>query len=242
MRSTEKLKEIITAWESAEIVATYIKSRAMIEAPLNILEAGCGSHWWINLGDTPYVLTGLDIDKHALEIRKNLHQDLHEIIEGDLRSTNLPDNKFDVIYCAFVLEHIKEVDVVLKNFLKWLKPGGIAVLRFPDPYSVQGFITRSTPHKFHLWVYKHLYGWSDAGKPGNPPYPTFYSDLLSRQGIDQFCGQHGFTVIGEYKEEVWYPTKIKQFLFTTFTKLVGILSLGILDGRYGNVMYILEKQ
>jgi len=242
MRIPQENKQIITAWESAEIVATYIKSRAIPEVLLKILEAGCGSHWWIDLGDTPYILTGLDLDKHALEIRKNLHQDLHEIIEGDLRSTNLPDNKFDVIYCAFVLEHIKEVDVVLKNFLKWLKPGGIAVVRIPDPYSVQGFITRSTPHAFHLWVYKHLYGWSDAGKPGNPPYPTFYSDLLSRQGMHQFCEQHGFAVIGEHKEEVWYPTKFKQFIFTTFTKLVGNLSLGILDGRYGNSMYILEKE
>jgi SAM-dependent methyltransferase len=233
-------EKIVACEEASKLIENYIRSKSTSGVPLDILEAGCGQCWWFNLDDTSYVLTGLDIDKAALDIRKNVQQDLDEIIEGDLRTANLPENKFDVIYSAYVLEHIQESDVVLKNFLTWLKPGGVAVVRIPDPFSVRGFLTRITPHWFHVWVHKNVLGDPNAGKPGYTPYPTFYTNLLSRQGLYDFCEQHGFTVKEEYKEQAYYKDVVKP-LINLFTWTVGILSFGFLDGRYDNCVYILEK-
>ena len=51
---------------------------------INILEAGCGRKWHLNLGDISYKLTGIDINKKALELRKVNEGDLDRSIVGDL--------------------------------------------------------------------------------------------------------------------------------------------------------------
>ncbi len=71
--------------------------------------------------------------------------DFRESIEGDLGV-----DRFDVIYCSYVLEHIENADVVLNRFVKWIKPNGIIIIKVLDPDSVHGYITRITPHWFHL--------------------------------------------------------------------------------------------
>jgi hypothetical protein len=42
----------------------------------------------------------------------------------------------------------------------------------PNIYSLKGIITRLTPHRFHVWVYRRLLGYATAGQPGFGPYPT----------------------------------------------------------------------
>ncbi|MGH9955766.1 MAG: methyltransferase domain-containing protein, partial [Pyrinomonadaceae bacterium] len=79
-----------------------------------------------------------------------------------------------VIYNSFVLEHIEDASQVLQNSTRWLKPGGIVVLKIPDPDSVCGFITRVTPHWFHVFYYRYLLGARNAGKPGYAPYTIDY--------------------------------------------------------------------
>src|SRR6185437_11416268 len=69
--------------------------------PLRILEAGCGRDWPLHVS-VPYTLTGLDLDPDALAART----DLDEAIIGDLRTAELPAHSFDVVYSAFVLEHV----------------------------------------------------------------------------------------------------------------------------------------
>ena len=73
---------------------------------LQILEAGCGQEWQLDLVGVDFLLTGVDLDGDALQIRKRNFDDLDQIIEGDLRTVDLPDSSFDVIYNAYVLEHV----------------------------------------------------------------------------------------------------------------------------------------
>ena len=71
---------------------------------------------------------------------------------GDLRTVCFARNSFDIIYSAYVLEHVPQTERVLLNFLDWIKPGGLIILKFPDRNSVYGFITRLTPHWVHILV------------------------------------------------------------------------------------------
>ena len=158
-----------------------IKQKAVDGSPLEILEAGCGQRWYLNLNEIEYKLTGADLDKDALEIREKKFQDLDQGILGDLRTINLEENKYDVIYNSFVLEHIQNAEQVLNNFFKWLKPGGILILSIPDRNSVFGFVTRVTPFSFHVFYRKYIQGDKNAGKPGFEPYPTFYDKIVSRE-------------------------------------------------------------
>lgn len=42
----------------------------------------------------------------------------------------------------------------MKNFVTWVKPNGIIIIKIPDPYSVRGFVTRNTPFWFHVLYYR----------------------------------------------------------------------------------------
>jgi SAM-dependent methyltransferase len=227
--------------DNDRLIARYIGQKARPDAPLSILEAGCGQEWWLDLDGTRYSLCGVDIDRKALEIRKYEKGDLDEIIEGDLRTVDLGQRRFDVIYCSFVLEHVEDADVVLKNFVRWLEPGGLLIVRIPDPDSVRGFITRLTPHWFHVLVYKHLLRRKNAGQPGYGPYATFFHPWVSRRGIYDYCRAFGFTVKEEHGEH--HPDgegrtgTIIQFVM----RMVAAVSFGKLTARHANLLYILEK-
>ncbi len=154
--------------------------------------------WGLDMEDTQYTLTGVDLDKDALEIRMKQQRDIDIGILGDLRYVNLEENKYDVIYNSYVLEHINGAEGVLKNFMKWLKPRGILVLRIPNRDSARGFLTRITPFWFHIFYTKYIQGYKDAGNPGQAPFPTFYDKVVSRKGIYDFCKAYGLYIKAEY--------------------------------------------
>ena len=135
----------ISPKQETHVMQNEILSKANLDRQLEILEAGCGRRWPLNLGDTNYRLMGVDLDETALSIRKSVVKDLDETILGDLRHVDLDENTYDIIYNSCVLEHIDNAKVVLQNFAKWLKPEGLLILRFPDRNSVYGFFTRINP-------------------------------------------------------------------------------------------------
>ena len=241
----QKLPEIRLSYDArAEdvLIENYVKVHAAHSVPLQILEAGCGQQWPLNLDGIEYVLTGVDLDQNALEIRKNVKGDLHKIVVGDLCTVNLPDNSYDVIYSSFVLEHIQEADVVLKNFAKWMKQRGLLVVRVPDPYSVRGFVTRITPHWFHIFYYRYVQGNKKAGTPGYGPYTTFYNPVISRRGIYEFCRKYNFTVKVEYGDGyLWYGDGLAGRAIKVILRAITVLSFGKLTDRHANLLYILER-
>jgi SAM-dependent methyltransferase len=225
-----------------EILASHVKSMSTSSGPLQILEAGCGQRWSLDLGDTKYVLTGVDLDPTALAMRRNGVRDLHETVQGDLRFVQFKESSFDVIYCSYVLEHIDGANQVLENFVRWLRPGGLIVLRIPDPYSVQGFVTRMSPHWFHVAYYRHALGKSNAGEPGYAPYPVYYDPVVSREGMRQFCGRCTLRVVAEYGDGYLRPGTRATRAFIHFTKqCIHILSCGVLSARHSDLIYVLQK-
>jgi len=227
--------------DNDRLIERYIKQKSIPGSPLSILEAGCGQTWWLNLDPVPYVLCGVDIDRKALEIRKYQKGDLHETVEGDLRTVELGDRQFDVIFCSFVLEHVDEADLVLKNFVRWLKPGGLLIVRVPDRDSVRGFITRMTPHWFHVLFYKLVLGREKAGQPGYGPYATFFHPWVSRRGMYRYCEAFGFSVKEEHGEHESDGEGLMGAMIGLVTKVGATLSLGKLTARHTNLLYILEK-
>ena len=235
--------ELTSSWKHQnEIMESHIEGIAVVGGVLQILEAGCGQRWLLNLDGVQYVLTGVDLDKAALEIRKNVVKDLHEAIEGDLISVRLQENHYDVIYCSYVLEHIQGAEQVLSKFVNWIKPNGIIILLIPDSNSVQGFISRVTPHWFHVFHYRFILGNQNAGKAGYAPYPVHYDRVISRNGIRDFCSRNNLTVLAEYGDGFNKPGKdIVRLLIHSFKQVVGALSFGLLSGKHNNLLYILQK-
>lgn len=238
-----KLKLFNDYKEEDDLLEHYIKGLFDGESELSILEAGCGQHWPLKLGEIKYRLTGVDLDQEALGYRINVSKDLDEAIVADLRNLDLGTRKFDVIYNAFVLEHVENAALVLENFSRWSNPGGLVILKLPDRDSVFGFLTNLTPHWFHVVYHKFVLGRKNAGKPGFGPYPTHYDRIVSRNGIREFCRAHRFTI----KEERGLGTYvIESGMRARLVRLVAIavsaLSMGRLPWKHNNLTYVLQKE
>ena len=153
MRRSKDLPIVTNPRDAIELQEAAIRGTAMSDKVIEILEAGCGRSWPFKLDGVRYRLTGIDLDADALKHRVEVQRDLHEAVVGDLQTVSMQAEKFDVIYCSFVLGHIDGARGVLLRFKEWLKPGGSLIIKIPDPQSAHGFAAKLTPHWFHVLYY-----------------------------------------------------------------------------------------
>lgn len=202
-----------------------------LPGPLRILEAGCGRDWPLKLS-VPYRLTGLDLDPDALAART----DLHEAVVGDLRTAEFPARSFDVIYSAYVLEHVRGAEQVLERFLRWLAPGGMLIIQVPDRDSAYGFLTRVTPMWAHVLVYRYMFGLDWAGTVGHGPYPTYHEKVVSEPGMIEFCRRKGLPTLELHRMcsyEHHRSVRLAAFM-------ASMLSAGRLAWRHNNLLFIAQ--
>ena len=105
-------------------------------APQNVLEAGCGlGRWVIPLSEGNYKVTGLEIEKEALDIiNKNYKSDNLTLIHGDVFNMLFSDKTFDIILSLGVLEHyensINQRKAIMEH-IRVLKDDGIFIVTVP---------------------------------------------------------------------------------------------------------------
>jgi SAM-dependent methyltransferase len=210
--------------------------------PLSILEAGCGQCWPLDLTGVDFKLTGVDLDAMALELRRSNARDLDVAICDDLCSAELPEASFDVVFSSFVLEHVPRADLALKNFVKWLKPGGLLILRLPERKTVHGFCTRALPFWAHVLYYRYAHHSPFAGQPGYAPYPTCYHPIIARERLLPFLASQGVKCLSCYGDGFrrdrsdWNKKVIRGI-----ARLTSVLSLGYLTAGYKDILYIAVK-
>lgn len=210
---------------------------------LSILEAGCGQRWTVDLTGVDFTLTGVDLDAEALELRRNKRRDLDVPIVGDLCSVQLPEASFDVVYSAFVLEHVRQADVALQNFVRWLRPGGLMILRLPERKAVRAFLTRALPHKVHVWHYRYVLGNKQAGQPGHAPYPTYHHPVIDRERLCRFLGERGVQCLNTYGDGFVREGRgrLQKLVIRGIFKTVSALSLGTLTADHRDLLYLAAK-
>ncbi|KRR10785.1 hypothetical protein CP49_21940 [Bradyrhizobium valentinum] len=221
-----------------QVMSREIRSMKDPSKRLEILEAGCGPRWYLDIGDGGHVLTGIDLDPEALRVRRDETKDLHEAVVGDLRTADFGHRTFDVIFSSFVLEHVPGAQQVLENFNRWVKPGGLIIIMIPDPYSAHGFTARMTPHWIHLLYYRLIRGQKNAGKPGYGPYPVTYDKAVSREGIRAFCAENGLVLAAEYG---MLADTLKNRPVEAYMKTLQVLSLGRLSSDHSDIIFIIRK-
>jgi SAM-dependent methyltransferase len=223
-------------------VEQCIRRAAPPDRPMQILEAGCGRKWFFDMRDVPYELTGVDLDAAALDARVTSEKDLHRAHRADLRTVELEPYFYDVIYSSYVLEHVSGAEQVLENFARWLRPGGIMIVRVPDRDSVQGFTARWTPFKFHVWYYKYIEGRANAGKPGYAPYPTVYDEVISTTGMAAFAERHGLKLLDVIGHGGYQRGRgVMRFAVSTYARAMSLLSLGRVHDDSADLTFILRK-
>jgi|SRR5436190_6001200 len=151
---------------------------------MRVLDAGCGRGRQLALPEDAYIV-GIDASSEALA----LNTSIDEAICGDIETYPLPRKSFDLILALDVLEHLRNPEVALASFARALAPGGRIFITMPNPLSGKGILTKLTPHRFHVWAYRHIVRFPYAGENGYGPFPTFLR--LSPRRLRLFAAKNG---------------------------------------------------
>lgn len=211
---------------------------------LSMYEAGGGSTCFL----PPTVLcrahvTVVDIDEEQL--RNNDYAQTK--VRADIQTHRFAANSFDLVICYNVIEHLPNVEAALTGFFQSLKRGGLILIAAPNPGSLSGVVTKYTPHRFHVWFYRHIRGMKLAGLPGQPPFPTFFHPLVAPAKLLAFAEAHGMQTIYQcVHESPRFPEmRIRKPFFAAvldaLTTLANLLLLRKVDIRRGDYHLILRK-
>lgn len=99
----------------------------------SILDAGCGDgRNLIAFAELKFDVTGVDISDSGLKRCRDLSSKYQNVTlkQEELEKLDLKEESFDAITCDFVLVHIREIEKVINNFYRVLKPKGFVILEF----------------------------------------------------------------------------------------------------------------
>jgi SAM-dependent methyltransferase len=164
-----------------QAINQILMQKAKKQPCLSVLEAGSGSTSHLNFGDNAYI-TAVDISRQQLDGNSLVN----EKIVADLQTYDFPVAQYDVIVCWDVLEHLNNPAVVLRGFVKAMKVDGCLILAMTKVLSLEGQITKFTPHWFHIFTLRHLFGNKGAGSDFGP-FPTYLRFSTAPCSIRRFA-------------------------------------------------------
>lgn len=95
-----------------------------------ILDAGCGNGWLASLYGAGHMVVGIDLaDANLRRIRGLGMHAVKYNLDGPLP---FADGVFDTVVCSEILEHIFNPDLLLREILRVLRPGGRVILTVPN--------------------------------------------------------------------------------------------------------------
>lgn len=211
---------------------------------ISIYEAGGGSTSFLPLELLRRsAVTVVDID--AEQLRNNDYA--QQKILDDVQTHRFPRESFDLVICYNVIEHLGDVGAALDRFCESLKDGGLLLIGAPNPQSLSGFVTRHTPHWFHVWFYRHMMGEEHAGEPGQPPFHTLFHPLVEPSRLVASATARGMDVVfsREYESPRYPEMRIsKPALAALLDGVAALLNLVLAhktDVRKGDYHLILRK-
>lgn len=98
----------------------------------NILDLGCGEGTRLfSIADNRIRSTGIDISKTAIDLAKKSYPKI-KFIKADLENIPIEDESFDLVYSAYVLEHLTDPIKVLLEAIRLTSKKGFLILVAPN--------------------------------------------------------------------------------------------------------------
>ena len=152
---------------------------------------------------------GADID--PIVMTNDELDEAYVISDGKLP---LDDQSIDVVYCDYVLEHVRDPAELMSEVHRVLRVGGHFFFRMPNIYHYVSIIAKYTPHWFHEAVANRVRGISERA---HDPYSTYHR-LNSRHSIQRHAKVAGF----ERCELVFFEAQPSYLMFATIPFLLGV--------------------
>lgn len=209
---------------------------------LDILVAGCGRASTSIFGDGNMDrfgsrVSGIDEDLPALRAYATKRDDLDSCTLGDLRHVPIPQRSYDVIFVDFLLDRIRNAEIVLDRMAAGLRPGGLMLIRLRDRSSAYGFCDRVLPSWLRRMVWKRFV---PAGTVG--PLPAVYEPVSSREGIHAYCLMRGLMIAEDYTRTSGPACRgPRAGLVETVCGIVGKLSGGRLPAGHDEIILVIRK-
>ena len=128
---------------------------------INLLDYGCGDGYWSLIFSqfSACKVTGVDYNplrlERAISIVKNA-----KFIEKDLQKKNESPEKYDIVFCSQVIEHMKDDVLFLKNIRNHLKQDGLLILGTPNEGSfthrVRNYIGKIRTDHVHFYTEREI--------------------------------------------------------------------------------------
>ena len=113
----------------------------------DVLDAGCGNgNFGLEIAQQVKTLFGCDLTYEMLEYLSRRARELGTInlnlATGDLTSLPFKSSRFDLIYSYSTLYYIREMEQVLSEFHRVIRPGGMVILELATKYNIQAWHSR----------------------------------------------------------------------------------------------------
>jgi SAM-dependent methyltransferase len=211
--------------------------------PVSLLQAGCLAPLR-ELGIGQLAEGGFEISVTAVDAddpraRQVLHETgsaYDDVITGDLRTVPIPQRKYDIVYCAMLLERVEHVELVLDRLVGALKPGGLLLLRTGDRRSAAGLLDRMLPGPARKAIWHRMH----ADIPG--PFPAVYEKSVCDQGIASYTLMRGLVIAarGAQRTLPERPTRLSSSVRIIYAA-ISRLSRGHFQNGHDELLYVIRK-
>lgn len=166
--------------------------RLLGSGPGDILDAGMGpGRLLAELAERGWNVSGIDASREMVDAaRRRLPDSAELLLEGEIEALPFPDASFDAFVATGVLEYA-ELETALREAGRVLRPGGLAVVSYPNPRAWYGV------WKTRAWYPAVRAAKRIARRPALAlPHgsrlvpPNSFRSLLSRAGLECFRSEH----------------------------------------------------
>lgn len=145
--TTGALYELIAGIYRRAIVKSNLERaiRSVFPPGAHLLHAGCGSGQVDTDISKMMKITALDISAGALRLYALNNPNAVLVKHGTIFALPFPDGSFDGVYNLGVMEHFnrEELDSILREFYRVLKPGGKIVIFWPHAHASSVYVLKA---------------------------------------------------------------------------------------------------
>jgi len=213
-------QDIITKEVEQEHIERYNFARNYLKTEWVVLDAACGSGYGTQiLSKTAKKIIGIDVSKEAIiYAESNFKSSNVDFVTANLEKKLLFNNKyFDAIISFETIEHLKNQELMIKEFARVLKKEGLLIISSPDKETVTKTGVENPYHVEELTKKEFI-------------------NLVSKYfSIENIFGQTEIVILPRWKKTI--KDAVKKFDFLNLRKFILKSGLKRLSKNFSTAAY-----